>query len=75
MNRVAAEARTGREAVDLWCAYPPDLTLLDLRVPLLDCVDAIREIRRAQPQARLIVLTTFDTDSDLARAIRAGARG
>ncbi|HEX4119692.1 MAG TPA: response regulator transcription factor [Verrucomicrobiae bacterium] len=72
---VAAAAVNGREAADLWRKKQPDVALLDLRMPLLDGVGAIDEIRRVDPSARVIVLTTFDTDNEIYRAIRAGAKG
>jgi DNA-binding NarL/FixJ family response regulator len=72
---VAAEASNGRDAVDLWLQHRPDVALLDLRMPVLDGVGAIEEIRRHQPSARVVVLTTFDTDADIAMAIKAGAKG
>ena len=72
---VLAAAANGREAVDLWMKHRPDVTLLDLRMPVLDGVGAIQEIRQREFSARLIVLTTFDTDADLSKAIKAGAKG
>jgi two-component system NarL family response regulator len=72
---VVAEATNGREAVELWRKHQPDVTLLDLRMPALDGVGAIDEIRRQDGSARVIVLTTFDTDNEIYRAIKAGARG
>jgi DNA-binding NarL/FixJ family response regulator len=72
---VVGEATNGREAVDLWKEYRPDVTLLDLRMPELDGVDAIKEIRCHDENARIIVLTTFDGDEDIYRAIQAGAKG
>jgi len=72
---VAAEAATGQAAVDLWREHRPDVTLMDLRMPVMDGAVAIAEIRRTEPAARIIVLTTFDTDNDISRAIRAGAKG
>src|SRR5256885_15749275 len=54
-----AEAADGREAVDLWRKHRPDVALLDLRMPTLDGVSAIDEIRRHDAAARTIVLTTF----------------
>lgn len=72
---VVAEAATGRDAADLWRQNRPDVVLLDLRMPVLDGVDAMIEIRRQDPSARIVVLTTFDTDHEIARAIKAGARG
>src|SRR6266508_2454939 len=63
--RVVGEAATGREAVDLWRMHQPDVALLDLRMPLLDGVGAIDEIRRHDASARVIVLTTFDADNEM----------
>src|SRR5690242_4431158 len=72
---VVGEASNGREAVELWKEHRPDVTLLDLRMPELDGVDAIKEIRASDENARIIVLTTFDGDEDIYRAIQAGAKG
>jgi DNA-binding NarL/FixJ family response regulator len=72
---VAGEAANGLVAVDLWRERRPDVTLMDLRMPVMDGAVAIGEIRRIEPSARIIVLTTFDTDNDVSRAIRAGAKG
>ncbi len=72
---VVAEASNGREAVDLWKEHHPDVTLLDLRMPELDGVGAIKEIREFDDGAHIIVLTTFDGDEDIYRAIKAGAKG
>src|SRR4029077_3966003 len=57
---VVGEATNGREAVELWKEHRPDVTLLDLRIPELDGVDAIKAIRANDEKARIIVLTTFD---------------
>src|SRR5437773_5924008 len=72
---VVAEAGNGREAAELWKQHRPDVTLLDLRMPELDGVGAIKEIRANDEHARIIVLTTFDGDEDIYRAIQAGAKG
>jgi DNA-binding NarL/FixJ family response regulator len=72
---VVGEAGNGREAVDLWKQHHPDVLLLDLRMPELDGVGAIKEIRSGDEKARIIVLTTFDGDEDIYRAIQAGAKG
>jgi DNA-binding NarL/FixJ family response regulator len=72
---VVAEAANGREAVDQWRKHFPDVALLDLRMPLLDGVGVIEEIRRKYESARIILLTTFDTDTDISKAIKAGAKG
>ena len=62
---VVAEAGDGLQAVDLFSRHQPDITLMDLRLPQMNGVDAIVKIRAAFPQARIIVLTTFDGDEDL----------
>ena len=72
---VVAEATNGREAVDLWKQHQPDVALLDLRMPELDGVGAIKEIREQDSDAHIVVLTTFDGDEDIYRAIKAGAKG
>jgi DNA-binding NarL/FixJ family response regulator len=72
---VVGEAGTGCEAVKLWNEHRPDVTLLDLRMPELDGVDVIKEIRATDEKARIIILTTFDGDEDIYRAIQAGAKG
>jgi len=71
---VVAEASNGREAVDLWKQHGPDVTLLDLRMPELDGVGAIEEIRELDENAQIVVLTTYDGDEDIYRAIKAGAK-
>ncbi len=72
---VAAEAANGRIAIELWREHRPDVTLLDIRMPEVDGIEAIGDIRAIDASARVLVLTTFDTDADITRAIRAGARG
>src|SRR5580765_5917289 len=72
---VVAEARDGREAADEWKKQRPDVALLDLRMPTLDGVGAIYEIRRQDASARVIVLTTFDGDEDIYRGVSTGAKG
>src|SRR2546421_3926636 len=72
---VIGEASNGREAVDLWKQHHPDVTLLDLRMPELDGVSTLKEIREKDEKARIIVLTTFDGNEDIYRAIQAGAKG
>jgi DNA-binding NarL/FixJ family response regulator len=71
---VVAEASNGQEAVSLWKAHRPDIALLDLRMPELDGVGAINAIREFDENARIIVLTTFDGDEDIYRAIKGGAK-
>jgi two-component system NarL family response regulator len=72
--QVVAEAADGRQAVDLWREHRPDVTLLDLRMPTLDGVGAIEAIRREDASAGVIVLTTYDTDTEILRAIKAGVK-
>jgi two-component system NarL family response regulator len=72
---VVAQATDGRQAVDLWRKHRPSVTLLDLRMPLLDGVGAIDQIRQEDDSARIVVLTTYDSDNDILRAIKAGTKG
>jgi two-component system NarL family response regulator len=71
---VVGEAGNGAEAVDAFDRHHPDVTLLDLRMPVMEGVEAVRRIRERDPQARVIVLTTYDTDEDISRALKAGAK-
>ena len=73
-TEVIAEAQDGKEAVEQWIQHRPDVSLLDLRMPVLDGVGAIEQIRHIEPAARIILLTTFDGEEDIYRAIRAGAK-
>jgi two-component system NarL family response regulator len=72
--RIVGEAGNGRQVVDLWRQHRPDVTLMDLRMPKMEGVDAIYAIRAIAPNARIIVLTTFDGDEDIYRGMRAGAK-
>lgn len=72
--RVIAEAGNGLEAVEAYERYRPDVTLLDLRMPVMEGVDAVRQIRERDPNARVIVLTTYDTDDEITQALKAGAK-
>ena len=72
---VVGEAADGDTAVALHHALSPDVTLMDLRMPGLDGVGAIRAIKAQQPAAHILVLTTYDSDSDILRAVEAGATG
>lgn len=72
---VVAEAENGRRAVELWHVHRPHVTLLDLRMPLLDGVGVINEVRQQEPSAKFVILTTYDTDNEIYRAVKAGARG
>lgn len=72
--QVVAEAANGQEAVDAFARHRPDVTLLDLRMPVMEGVEAVRRIRELDPTAKVIVLTTYDTDEDISRALKAGAK-
>jgi DNA-binding NarL/FixJ family response regulator len=71
---VIAEATNGLEAIEAFERYRPDVTLLDLRMPVMEGVEAVRHIRERDPHAKVIVLTTYDADEDIARALKAGAK-
>jgi two-component system NarL family response regulator len=71
---VVGEAGDGRQAIELWREIRPDVTLMDLRMPKLDGVEAIKQIRAEDPEAGIIVLTTFDHDEDIYAGLRAGAK-
>ena len=72
---VVGEARDGREAVDLARKLTPDIVIMDLSMPLLDGVEATRRIRESLPSTKVLILTTFGTSVDIARAIQSGASG
>src|SRR3982074_3361648 len=71
---VVAEAGDGRAGCEAVRAHRPDVTLMDLRMPEMEGVEAVRRIREIDPQARVIVLTTYDADEDISRALQAGAK-
>ncbi len=72
---VVAVAGDGQAAVELFARHQPDVTLMDLRMPEMSGVDTIRSIRQSQPVSRFIVLTTYEGDQDIERALSAGAHG
>ena len=71
---VVAEAADGQQAVELWIKHRPDVSLLDLRMPNLDGAGVIERIRDQDAAARVIVLTTYDTDTEILRAVKAGTK-
>ena len=71
---VVGEAADGLDAIDAFHKHQPDVTLIDLRMPRMGGVEVIQRIRSETPQARFIVLTTYDGDEDIYRALKAGAR-
>ena len=72
---VVAEAANGREAVEQFRRHKPDVTLMDLNMPVMNGIDATTEIKRLVPNARVLVLTTYSGDMQAARALMAGADG
>jgi DNA-binding NarL/FixJ family response regulator len=73
--RVIGEAKDGLEGVELYSRLRPAITLVDLQMPRMGGIATITEIRKQNPRARLIVLTTYSGDAQIVRAIRAGASG
>ena len=71
---VVAEAGNGVDALEAYEQHQPDVTLLDLRMPVMEGVEVVRRLRERDPQARVIVLTTYDTDDEISRALKAGAK-
>ena len=72
---LVAEARDGREAIEQFQTHRPDVTLMDLQMPVMSGNDAIRVIRKDFPDARIIVLTTYTGDARTVQAFKAGASG
>lgn len=71
---VVAQASDGAEAVELYARERPDVALIDLRMPKLEGVQVVEKIRERFPSAAIVILTTYDTDNDIERALRAGAK-
>jgi DNA-binding NarL/FixJ family response regulator len=72
--KLVAEATNGQEGIEKFRLYRPDVTLMDLQMPALNGIDAIIGIRSEFPNARIIVLTTYEGDVQILRALKAGAR-
>lgn len=72
---VVGECANGAEAVEAYARLRPDITIMDLRMPVMDGVEAIRVIRKCDPGARILVLSNFDGDEDIHAALEAGAMG
>ncbi len=72
---VVAEAEDGQQALEAYRAHRPDVVLMDIRMPKMDGVEATRRILEHDPQARIVILTTFDDDEVVFEALRAGALG
>jgi DNA-binding NarL/FixJ family response regulator len=72
---MVAQASTGREAIQRFREHRPDVTLMDLRMPDLSGIDALSAILNEFPQARIVMLTTFEGDVEIQRSLAAGARG
>jgi DNA-binding NarL/FixJ family response regulator len=73
--KLVAEAGNGKDAVAMFKAHHPDVTLMDLRMPNMDGIEAARQIRAESPDAKIIALTSFDGDQEIYRALEAGVRG
>ena len=72
---IVSQASGGREAIEQYCEHRPDITLMDLRMPDLSGTDALAAIRAEFPEARIIMLTTFESEEEVQRALKAGACG
>lgn len=72
---VVAQAGSGEEALRLFRQHQPDITLMDLRLPAMSGLETIRQIRQEFPDSRFIVLTTYEGDEDIYKALQSGARG
>jgi len=73
--KLIAEAGSGAEAVEAFRKFHPDVTLMDLRMPGVDGIEATKEIRKIDPDAKIIALTSYDGDQEIYRALEAGVRG
>jgi two-component system, NarL family, response regulator len=73
--QVVGEASDGRQMVEMYREFMPDVALIDLRMPVMSGVDAVRAIRKDFPRAGIIILTTYKGDEDIFRGLEAGAQG
>jgi DNA-binding NarL/FixJ family response regulator len=73
--KVCSQAESGADAVQMFRKHRPDVTLMDLRLPGMSGLDALRAIRKDDPSARCVVLTTYEGDEDIHQALAAGAAG
>jgi DNA-binding NarL/FixJ family response regulator len=73
--RLVAHASTGRDGIEQFRQHRPDVTLMDLRLPDMNGIEALTAIRKEFPEARVMILTTFEGDVEIHRALEAGARG
>jgi DNA-binding NarL/FixJ family response regulator len=73
--KLIAEAGSGAEAVEAFRQFHPDVTLMDLRMPGMDGIEATKEIRKIDSEAKIIALTSYDGDQEIYRALEAGVRG
>jgi DNA-binding NarL/FixJ family response regulator len=72
---IVGEAGDGQAALEAYAAFQPDVVLMDIRMPVMDGVEATRRLRAQWPAARVIILTTFDDDANVFEGLRAGAQG
>jgi len=73
--KLVGEAGNGHEAVEMFRDLRPDVVLMDLRMPEMDGIEATKQIRKLDPEAKIIALTSYDGDQDIYKAIEAGVRG
>ena len=73
--KLVGEAGNGHEAVEMFRTLQPDVVLMDLRMPEMDGIEATKQIRKINPEAKIIALTSYDGDQDIYKAIEAGVRG
>lgn len=73
--KIVGEACDGEQALTLYAQLKPDVLILDLRMPVLDGFEVVKRLIATDPAARILVMTTYDTDEDIWRCLRAGAKG